>query len=441
MVVALYLRRVRRLWWVLIAAVVLGLGLSVLGYQSQTPRYVAITQLAIGHSGTTAGDEFEAHNLILFRAQALAGVADKAPVIQKAMERAGVTGSLPQVVTNSGDSSLVAIAVVDTDPVRAAKVANGLAAVLPAELAHLVGPLDTGLTLHVTLPAVPPSAPYSPVKKRWLELGLALGLALGLGIIAAIDVLDRSLRDGDQLVAVTGRPLLAVIPRRVRLPLPTRGPRPSRRQAEGHRSLRAAVVASGAKVVAVTSTTAGEGRTSVVTHLGAALHASGRRVLIVEADLRRPTLASHYGLSGDVGLSQALHRHLPVRTVIQDAGVGPKVLVAGRAEREDSDLFGDTRFADLLADLGAEVDLILIDAPHIERNASAEVVCAAADATIVVARIGRVTPARLRSAMEMLSRSGTVVLGVVANASRGGSAADAALRTPLARVRRRWRRG
>lgn len=437
MSIAHYLRRLLRLWWVIALTTTLGVGIAAIVYQAQTPKYVAVSQMTIGYQGSTIGDEFDAHNLSVYRAAALADLASRAPVIRRAMATAGVTGPLPQVVAGSyGSSSLLTIVVVDSDPVRAAKVANGFATVLPVELVRLVGPLDRGMTVHMTAYAVPPGAPFSPVLKHVLGLGLLLGLVLGVLAVAALEILDRTIRDSDQLIRATGRPLLGVVPRGLRahlLPLRTH---PTSARARGYRNLRTTVMALDARVIAVTSPLAREGRTTLVANLAVALHATGVRVLAIDADLRRPRMAQAFGIADEVGLAQALAGRITVRDAVQDLGVGlPCVLVAGAADRVDSDLFVGLKFQDLIAQVREDFDLVLIDAPNAEHNAAAGIVCGAADATVVVARIGRSTPKVLGSSLALLRTNGASLVGVVANGSHGGSAADAGLKPRSAMAR------
>lgn len=442
MITAHYPRRVVRLWWVTVLTVVLGLAVAALAHRHQVPRYVAVAQMTVGYEGATSpGRELEAHNLSIYRAAALADLAVKPPVVLSAMAHAGVTGPPPRVAAGSYGltSALVGIAVTDTDPVRAARIANGFAAVLPIELARLVGPLDRGMAVRMTAEAVPPTSPITPSGKRVLALGLLLGIVAGLAIVGVVELRDRSIRDSDQLDAATGLPLLGVVPHGRRSgPLPMRSD-PSSPRSAAYRGLRTVLKALDADVVAVTSPLDGEGRSTLVANVAMALEATGTRVLVIEADLRRPALGSVYGVGAEVGLTHVLRGRSAVGDAIRSPGAGaPHVLLAGTMSRTDADLMVDSVFRDVVEEVRDDFDLVLIDAPHAEGDASAGIVCAAADATILVARIGRSTPRLLGATLASLRVSGARVVGVVANDSRGRSSAD--VRLPLGPRAGRWAR-
>ena len=190
--------------------------------------------------------------------------------------------------------------------------------------------------------------------------------------------------------------------------------------------------------VLVTSARSGSGKTTVAAHLAAAAAAGGHaRVLLIEADLRRPGLAALLGLPGVNGLSQLLQSKDPLGPEVRDYvfeipmgggpnGFGPNVrgelsfdaLPAGPPTDEPSELLDSSRMRDLLLAAQARYELVVIDGPPPTLVSDAIPLMKQVDGVLVVGRLGRESDPALRQLREELKRFSVTPVGAVANFSR-----------------------
>jgi Mrp family chromosome partitioning ATPase len=276
-------------------------------------------------------------------------------------------------------------------------------------------------------PAVPASAPVSPKPTRNALLGVLFGLLLGAAIAAVREQSDRRLRDRQQIATAFDARVLAEIPR-------ARGLRKGRSFTELPPSVVEAfqllqanlryAAANRTSRVMLTSAVSDEGTSTVAWNLGAAAVAAGLRVLVVEADLRRPELAQRYGLDSAPGLAEVLSGSVEpgvaVRSVFKSAssnGAGPaemSALVAGEAPDSPTELFQSQRLPQVLDEAGRNYDLVLIDAPPLP-TADAVPLVSLADGVVIVTYVGRATDGEAVQVREQLANLGPRVLGVVTN--------------------------
>lgn len=412
-----YLRALVRGWYLILAAMVLGGALGYLYFLHGTPRYRATTTLSVGYTGKQLVDEAEARVLSGERARAFTQLAPTRPAVEAAEQTAGVSGGNPAVSAGTaGSDNILFISVVNDDPVKAAAIANAYAAVLPHELARLVGPYESRVRLQPLSRATPPAEPFTPRFDKRVGFGVLAGLGLGCIAAALRDVTDRRVRTAAQAQEAAGAALLGVVPdqhRSEHLPIATR---PHSLRAEGYRHVRTAMLAAGAdaRVFAVTSARAGEGKTSLTTNVAISLHRSGLRVLLVDADLRRPRIATNLSIPAEPGLGDVLEGGTDLATAIRRApGEGPDVLPAGRPAADPSELLASPAFTELVREVRQAYDVVLIDTPPVLSVTDGRTVAACADATVLVSRLGHVTPHQLRTARARLEPAR--VLGIVAN--------------------------
>jgi capsular exopolysaccharide synthesis family protein len=275
--------------------------------------------------------------------------------------------------------------------------------------------------VHVIDPAIVPEEPVAPRPVR--DVGLALLLGFGCAIAAAFlrDYLDTSVgRPID--VRRLGVPLLGVIPEtstgKEKLLL-TNGHR-KEAFAEGYRVLRTALhstAADGGQVLLLTSSLAGEGKSLTSVNLALALASAESRVLLVDADLRRPVLSTLLGtrrtpglsevLTGVAGAEQAVQRVPRTRLDLLPSGTPVR--------RNPADLLATTALRSLLTSLRARYDYIILDTPPGGAIADALILSPLADGVLVVARSGKVTKTALVQVLERLVNARAFVLGVVLN--------------------------
>lgn len=419
-----YLRIVRRhLLLVVLSTLLVGGAVAV--WTSQRERvYAASTQLivAVEQGGAVSGGGPDGAQL----AMRLSQLAGTPPAVADAEQRVGVRGVVTGVESTGGDgSSFLDIALTGTEPVALAEVANTFAATLPEtarELEQL--PPGIGLTLTPLRPAVPDPTPVSPRPVRDIGLGLFAGLVLGLAGAFTRSALDRRLGDSNDVEELTGLSVLGAVPyelRRERLPSSTH---PASVRSEAYRLVRTnlqfADAAGGQRTLLVTSPTPGDGKTSVATNVAVSCALAGERVVIVDADLRRPRVAQQFQVDGARGLVQLLEAGglEDVQPLLQDGAEGVRVLPAGGTPRGPSELLGRPAMAIVLDRLARDFDRVIVDAPPVLPVADAVRLAAAVGGVLLVARTGHTTRDDVLTSLRRLEKASARVLGVVANGVR-----------------------
>ena len=216
-----------------------------------------------------------------------------------------------------------------------------------------------------------PAVPYSPNHRRDWAYAIALGLVLGLGIAFGIDYLDDTVKTPDDITRRLKLKFLGLVPivSGDRHPLIS-GPVPHD-FGEAYRSIRTSLAAqlpgSGARVIAVASSQPLEGKTTTAVNIAMALAVGGARVLLIDADMRRPSVHKALRMSNDRGLSQLLAGQARMREVVQRTH-DPNLLTitAGRTPANPSELLASDRMRALLTGLETgPFDWIVIDTPPV----------------------------------------------------------------------------
>jgi capsular exopolysaccharide synthesis family protein len=256
------------------------------------------------------------------------------------------------------------------------------------------------------------------------DLALSFLLGLGCAIAAAFtrDYLDTSVTKPSD-VRILGLPLLGVVPEaklRRRALAPVKDGEPFH---EGYRVVRSALPPreeAAGQILLVTSTLPGEGKTLTSANLAQTLGSAGERVLLVDADLKRPSLTMLFRITPGVGLCEVLSGAArPSQAIRKVPGRPFYLLPAGLPRRGDPvDPLAGTAMRRLLAGLRDTFDRIVVDSPPAGALADALVLAPQADGVLVVARCGKVTSSGLTQVLERLAQARARVLGVVLNRAR-----------------------
>jgi capsular exopolysaccharide synthesis family protein len=293
-----------------------------------------------------------------------------------------------------------------------------------------------------------------PKTKRNLVLGIIVGLALGIALAFIREALDTRVRSADELRARLGVPLLGQVPRPDRRLAPTQQLttllQPTGPSTEAFRILKNNLEISQlehhADAIAVTSTGTNDGKSETAANLAVILARSGRRVALVDLDLRHPRVDKLFGLEGRPGLTEvALGTKLPDALAMvdvhadrrrRDAGT-LEVLTAGQPPTDPGEFLLSRYVPEALAALQRRCDVLLIDTPPVLAVGDAMTIAVHADALIVVARVNHVRRDTLAEARRTLEGCPTFTLGIIAT---GPKAADEGaqferLRSTLTRAR------
>jgi polysaccharide biosynthesis transport protein len=287
-----------------------------------------------------------------------------------------------------------------------------------------------------------PTSPITPNVQRNLVLGLLLGLSLGIALALVLESFDTTVRNMDELSAISTLPALGTIPLqaasndalRKRLttvstdleksgsPALVTFERPKSEAAEAYRALRTSILLSSfggpPKVILVTSAMPQEGKTTISANSALVLAQRGSRVLLVDADLRRPGIEKLFGLRPHRGLSTLISGSDKVEDVILPFSGVPNlwILPAGPIPPQPAELLGSAVMKDYIARWRNEFDHVIIDTPPCLSVTDAVLLSPEADRVILVARAGRTTKPAVRHACDVLLQVNARVMGIVLNA-------------------------
>jgi capsular exopolysaccharide synthesis family protein len=197
---------------------------------------------------------------------------------------------------------------------------------------------------------------------------------------------------------------------------------PETTQADAFRRLRTSVAIAadevGAKVIAITSAVAGEGKSTVAANLAVTLEQSGRRVLLISGDLRRPAVEHLVEVPTKPGLVEVLSREVPLEEALYPVG-RMTVLPAGRHASNPTDLLQSPTMRTILEQARASYDITLIDTPPVLAVADVLGIASMVDGIIMIVAVAETSEAQVADAADQLRASGGTPLGVVLNRSGG----------------------
>ncbi len=331
------------------------------------------------------------------------------------------------------DTVLIKITARGDSPLDAQKLADAWVGALAEQVAAIEDPegaerSGTPRLMPIEAAALP-GTPVSPNPQRNLALGLVLGGLLAFGYAMVRNVLDRRLRTVESVESRFDVNVVGTVPvspvlghkadERAQLALNT-GTAEKSGAGEAFRKLRTNLtymdVDNPPRVIVVTSPKQGDGKSTVSTNLAAAIAVSGQRVVLVDADLRRPTVATALGLAEGVGLTDVLVGRVEAEDALQQSAEHENLLVlaAGRIPPNPSELLGSQTMKTLMAKM-AEGAMVVLDAPPLLPVTDAAVLTANADGALLVISAGTTIDSELATALDHLSDVNGRALGVILN--------------------------
>jgi capsular exopolysaccharide synthesis family protein len=297
--------------------------------------------------------------------------------------------------------------------------------------------------IAVVEPARVPGAPFRPNMPRSLLMGLALGLAAGLGLALMLEFLDRTVRTVEDLERLVDRPVLGMVPlvkmrgrdgiKRRKRPKVVEKPEESISHysaihtasavSEAFRSLRTSLSFSTAqgmpRVLMVTSSMVGEGKTTNAINLGTVLAQNGSRVLLMDADLRKPRVHREFNRPRSPGLT---NRIANFETISEENGTicpthvaGLFIMPAGHTTPNPAELLNSPRLAKVIESCRRVFDYIIIDAPPILGLADSLILSRQVDGVVLVVKAGETTRENFKISMKRMGQVQAPVLGMVLN--------------------------
>jgi capsular exopolysaccharide synthesis family protein len=250
-----------------------------------------------------------------------------------------------------------------------------------------------------------------------LTLGALVGLVIGIGLAFFIEYLDTSVKTMDDVEGLLGVPVLAIIPKNIKLLHKAEGDTPD---AEAYRILRTNIEFNRpnpeANTISFVSGGPGEGKSTTIGNLAFICAQGGYSTLIVDADLRRPVQHLLFDLSNDVGLTNYLTTEIPLDQAIIPTGVeNLSILPSGILPSDAVGILNSQRMSDTIAELKVRYDIVFFDSPPILGVSDASVIASEVDQTVIVVQHRRFPRAMLTRVKQAILGVGGTVLGVVLN--------------------------
>jgi len=290
----------------------------------------------------------------------------------------------------------------------------------------------TASNIQVVDQAEMPMGPYKPNTSRNLLLAAVVGLFLGVGLAFFFEYLDNTVKTPEDVEQLVQLPSFGMVPeiangRRRRLEKGTPYPvelithgHPKSMLSEAYRSIRTSILLSFSekppKKIAITSPNPNEGKTTTVINTAIALSQTGARVLIIDADLRKPRLHKIFNHENGLGLSSFLSGHGDLESVIKKSEIPNLFYIpSGPLPPNPSELLGSNLFKKMVESLEARFDHIILDSPPVLGFADSTILSTSVDGVILTVLGGKTPRETLQRAKEVLQQVNTKIIGVVIN--------------------------
>ncbi|PQV65206.1 capsular exopolysaccharide family [Abditibacterium utsteinense] len=266
-----------------------------------------------------------------------------------------------------------------------------------------------------------PLVPVAPNRKNVVLYALVLGLIAGLGLTVILDTLDNRIRDEDDAKRAINLPILGSVPliKVTQENLLLSDDKPSI-LLEHYRMLRTNISFSGIdspiKSIVVTSSVPNEGKSTCAANLAAAAALSGEQVILVDCDLRRPTMHKLFGVSNVLGLSNVVMGNATLEEAMQETSIpGLRILTAGPSTPNLFKLISSSAMRSTLQKLADSEGFVVFDTPPALGLADARVISVVADATLLVVSCNEATRQAIVQTKDLLTQSGTYLIGILLN--------------------------
>jgi capsular exopolysaccharide synthesis family protein len=447
-----YARLLRRSWFLLVIGALVGLLAGLLYAGHQRPVFQADVAVVVSTGQSANVSDLNAGAVFAQQAvKTYATVATSPLVLDPVISKLGLDttpAALQGAITTSIplDTTALTISVQDGSPARAASIANAISDSLKSAVSEISPATSRSADVTVTRiqPAVIPTTPISPKVPLDAAIGLLVGLVLGLGATAVREALGVRVRDENDVAGLTTRPIIGRIlfDRSVRTQPLLFAADPTSTAAESFRALRTALhfleFDGGTPSFVVTSSIESEGKSVAAANLAIAMGTAGQRVVVVDADLRRPQLGAYFGIDSTLGLSDVLVGDAELDDVLQVRDDGrTTVLPAGAVPPNPTELIQSKAMVRLLEELERRFAAVIIDGPPLLPVSDSGILAKLTGGAVLVAATSKVTRSQLRSALRDLDGIGAKVVGIVLTMVPGSRSAPYTYRPRVKRQRPR----
>ncbi|MBW8762957.1 MAG: polysaccharide biosynthesis tyrosine autokinase [Microbacterium sp.] len=427
-----YVDSLRKHWLVIIALTILGAG-AAFGYARTLPPEYSSTAavMVVPQRGDSTNELVQGTSYVQSLVQTYAVLASSPLVLSPVIDELGLEGTPTQLakrvsVVNTLNTVVIEISVTDSSAEQAQRIAeaitDSLIAAVPA-----VSPSDAdnqpAVRLETIAPARMPQAPIGPNTRLLTLIGAAIGLALGVAYALFRRVLGTRVTERADISAVTDAPVIGEIVawRRNYSILSTMLRSRDSRSAESFRGLAAnlkyVAVDRDLRVVMMTSSAPHEGKSSVSIGLATALAEPGHSVLLIDADLRRSSIATQLQLEGSVGVTSVLVGEATFEEAVQHSeSMNIDIIAGGAPAPNPGQLITSHRLRELVEEAREKYEYVIIDSAPALVVSDALLLADLADGVLVVARSGRTRRKQVINVLATLKSTHKDVVGIVLNA-------------------------
>lgn len=425
-----FLKLVLRNIGTILLCVVMG-GLAAFGVLKLTPvtytaQSTAYVRVALAQDNSSA--YYSASQLALQKVKAFVPVFTSTPVAETVIKDLNLTetpaGLASKVkATNATGSLTIDVTATASNPDLAQSIADAVVRVSGDQVKLLEGassPIEVVPMASAALSTIT----VKPQPLLYVALGLLIGLVIGLGVAVIRNQFDTRVRTAEDVERGFDEPVLGVLPQSKVLSRAEPDIDGDFRASEALRKLRTNLrfvnIDQELRCIIITSPGAGEGKSSVASSLARVMALAGQEVLLVEADLRRPTVGATFGVRENVGLTQVLAGTVPLEDAVASTDTpGLHVLPAGETPPNPSELLGSQRMKDLLGFLRSWY-FVIVDAPPLLPVTDGALLTRDADGALVVAAARKTGTEQLRQAIGTVEQVQGRVLGIVLNGAASG---------------------
>jgi capsular exopolysaccharide synthesis family protein len=427
MALQVYLRAIATGWWIVVITLIAGLGLATAYNSVSRPVYSSNVKFFVSTQSEEGETPLQADEFAQRRINSYVQLMTSEAMVEKVIDSSGVDLSVSQLTSmisaySDPETVLLGVEVRDTDKERSFDIARAIAddfGGLVAELDNRGNADAANVKLNVVSGPTLTDKAVTPRTTLNLALGGIIGLALGVAVAILRKTSKKTVGTDGELHDVLGLPSVGFVPRLH-----------NRRPADARDALALAterlvtnlgldaLPTPETRVIQVTSAGAGDGRTLVASSLASVLATLDRRVILVDADLRDPSLGQTFGLADGPGLTDVLSGHVLVDDAIRDSGMPLlSIIHSGSAARRPAELLTSRRFSTFIDELARDFDIVILDTPALLPHVDAAVIANKADGVLFVVNRDRTTRQQLRDAVATLSHRSPKLLGTVLNAA------------------------
>ena len=424
-----FARLVRSRWLTVLITTLVAVLAAVVVTLLTTPLYQASTRLFVSSTaGGKASELYQGNRLSQDRVLSYTELLQGETLSQRTTNKLDLDMTADQLrakvkATAKLDTVLINVKVLDPSPVRARDIANALS----DEFVVMVRELETSgpgaqpdARVVVEQRASVPGSPVVPKKARNVGLGLLAGLALGLGMAVLRDNLDNTVKSKETLEEITGVGLTGTIPmdKERRNEPAILFEKDNSGIAEAFRKLRTNLqflaVDNPPRVIVVISSAPSEGKSTTAINIALALAEGDKNVVLVDGDMRRPSLHKYLDLVGSVGFSTVLSGGASLSEVLQPTKF-PRltVLTAGPTPPNPSELLGSLAAQKTLDELRSTFDYVVVDSAPLLAVTDGAILATHADGALIMAKFGQTKRDQLAHAVGNLRDVGAKLLGAV----------------------------